>query len=162
MGKIICLIGKSGSGKDTVFGRLLSLDIPQLEPVVTYTTRPRRANEQEGREYYFTDDETLGRLEREGKVIEKRTYHTVHGDWNYFICETDMGSGPRILIGTPDVVEKLCERYGNDSVCVIYLELPDRERLQRCINRKHSRRSPITARCAADILPTRRTLRRRG
>ena len=137
------MIGKSGSGKDTLFNHLLKRDIPCLEPVVTYTTRPRRANEQEGREYHFTDEKTLEALERDGRVIEKRTYHTVHGDWSYFICETDIKEqNDYMLIGTPDVVEKLYERYDEDTVVVIYLELPDNERLLRCIGRESQQTSP--------------------
>lgn len=143
VGKIFCITGKSGTGKDTVFNSIMGKKIPDLEPVVTYTTRPKRVNETEGREYHFTDNETLEALEREGRVIEKRTYHTVHGDWNYFTCEIDMSqSGDFIMIGTPDVVDRLYEHYDRDTVVVIYLELDDRERLLRCINREAQQKEP--------------------
>lgn len=143
MGRIFCIIGKSGSGKDTVLSGILNKNVLGLENVVTYTTRPRRINETEGKEYFFTDNDTLFKLEKEGKIIEKRCYHTVHGDWNYFTCDIDIsGEVDHIMIGTPDVVDKLYERYDRDSVYVIMLELDNRERLLRCINRESGQKSP--------------------
>ena len=42
MGKIICLMGKSSTGKDTIFKRLLEDDTLELKTIVPYTTRPIR------------------------------------------------------------------------------------------------------------------------
>lgn len=142
MGKIYCLTGKSGTGKDTAFNILMKRRIPALEPVVTYTTRPKRVNETDGVEYHFVDDARLAELEKSGSVIEKRTYHTVNGDWNYFTCEIDLEGTDHIMIGTPDVVDRLYERYGKDEIIVFYLELDDRTRLQRCISRESEQQNP--------------------
>lgn len=142
MGKIYCLTGKSGTGKDTAFNSLMKRRIPALEPVVTYTTRPKRVNETDGVEYNFVDEAELAELEKAGRVIEKRTYHTVYGDWNYFTCEIDPGTTDHIMIGTPDVVDRLYERYGTDGIIVFYLELDDRTRLQRCIARESEQKNP--------------------
>lgn len=143
MGKIYCLIGKSGSGKDTVFNSLMKRRIPVLEPVVTYTTRPVRTGETDGVEYHFVNDEKLAELEAAGKVIERRTYHTVHGDWNYFTCEIDISQNTDyIMIGTPDVVDRLYERYSHEDIVVFYLNLDDGERLKRCINRESEQKNP--------------------
>ena len=84
MGKIYCLIGKSGSGKDTAFGELMNQNIPDLERVVTYTTRPIREGEKDGVQYHFTDNDGFEKLLGEGKVIEHRTYDTFYGEWKYF------------------------------------------------------------------------------
>ena len=48
MGKIVCLMGKSSSGKDTVYKKLLEQDAVSLQKIVPYTTRPIRAGEQDG------------------------------------------------------------------------------------------------------------------
>ncbi len=143
MGKIYCMIGKSGAGKDTVFSSLMKRRIPALAPVVTYTTRPVRTGETDGVEYHFTDDAGLAELEAAGKVIEKRTYHTVHGDWHYFTCEIDISQNTDyIMIGTPDVVDKLYEHYSADDISVIWLDMDDGERLKRCINREAQQKNP--------------------
>lgn len=55
MGKIFYLMGKSSSGKDTIFKALLSDGELSLKQIVPYTTRPIREGEQNGVEYFFTD-----------------------------------------------------------------------------------------------------------
>lgn len=142
MGKLFCIIGKSGSGKDTVFAGILQKN-KTLSPVITYTTRPIRTNETDGKEYHFVDEKTMHTLENEGKVIERRTYHTVCGDWHYFTCTIDLsGNTNHIMIGTADVADKLYQYYPSDDVVIIYLELPDKERLLRCIDRESAQKTP--------------------
>ena len=55
MAKIYVLMGKSATGKDTIYKKLLERDNLHLQEVVTYTTRPIRENETEGMEYHFVD-----------------------------------------------------------------------------------------------------------
>ena len=103
MGRLYCLMGKSASGKDTVYRRLLADEALGLKQIVPYTTRPIRQGEQEGREYHFTDAAGLTALQEQGKVIEARVYHTVHGDWHYFTADDgqfDLEAGDCLMIGT--------------------------------------------------------------
>ena len=51
-GKLILFCGPSGSGKTTITQHLLST-FPQLSFSVSATTRARRVNETEGKDYYF-------------------------------------------------------------------------------------------------------------
>ena len=83
MGKIFYIMGKSASGKDKIYSLLLQNKELKLRKLVLYTTRPIRAGEEEGKEYYFTDDEKLEEFLREGKLIESRSYQTVHGAVSY-------------------------------------------------------------------------------
>ena len=73
MRHLFYLMGKSASGKDSVYEYLLEDDELSLKPLIPWTTRPIRAKEQEGVEYHFTDEEGLHALEMQGRVIEKRT-----------------------------------------------------------------------------------------
>ena len=84
MGKIICLMGKSSSGKDTIYKNLMEDKSLGLRKLTPYTTRPMREGEQEGVEYHFTDEAGLARLQEEDRVIEIRAYDTVYGVWKYF------------------------------------------------------------------------------
>lgn len=52
MGKIICLMGKSSTGKDTIYKHLLSDRRLGLKKIVPYTTRPIRNGERDGVEYF--------------------------------------------------------------------------------------------------------------
>lgn len=54
MMKIIGIIGKTASGKDTVM-RYLQKQY-QIDPIVSYTTRKPRESEINGREHWFVDD----------------------------------------------------------------------------------------------------------
>ena len=88
MGKIFCLMGKSSTGKDTIGKHLLKT--MDLKNIVLYTTRPIREGELEGREYYFVNNDEFKELETSGKVIEKRVYNTIHGDWNYATVDSNI------------------------------------------------------------------------
>ena len=57
MGKIFYIMGKSSSGKDTIYGRLLQDEDMQLKKLILHTTRPMREGEQDGREYHFVQKE---------------------------------------------------------------------------------------------------------
>lgn len=87
MGKIVYLMGKSSSGKDTIFKRLLADGTLDLKTVVPYTTRPIRSGERNGTEYFFTDEDGFLKLKAEGRIIEERTYQTFHGLWRYFTLD---------------------------------------------------------------------------
>ena len=78
MGKIFYLMGKSSSGKDTIYKELLQR-FPKMKRIVLYTTRPRREGERDGVEYFFTDEEKLQQFRNQGQLIEERSYHTQYG-----------------------------------------------------------------------------------
>ena len=82
MGRIFYLMGKSASGKDTLYKRLLK-ECPGLRTVVLYTTRPMREGETDGVEYHFTTPEKLQEFQETGRMIELRTYQTVYGPVSY-------------------------------------------------------------------------------
>ena len=52
MGRLFVFMGKSASGKDTLYGELLAR-YPEIHAVIPYTTRPIRDGETEGVEYYY-------------------------------------------------------------------------------------------------------------
>lgn len=145
MGKIFCLMGKSSSGKDTIYKMLLENRDFLLQKIVLYTTRPIRTGEEEGITYHFTDEEGLKNLESQGRVIELRMYHTVHGVWKYFTVDdgqVDFQSGNYLVIGTLQSYEKLLEYYGREHVLPIYIQVDDGSRLQRALDRERMQDIP--------------------
>ena len=145
MGRLYIIFGKSASGKDTFFKKLVEDEQLNIKRIVPYTTRPIRTGEQDGREYHFVTGEELKRLEAEGKVLEKRTYHTIHGDWTYFTVEDgqiDWEHGDYILIGTLEVYQSIKNYYGNERVVPIYIEVEDGERLTRALERERIQTEP--------------------
>ena len=144
MGKIFYLMGKSASGKDTIYKRILK-ECPQLKTVVLYTTRPMREGETEGVEYYFTTPEQLRAYEKAGKIIELRTYQTVYGPWSYATVDDgriDLKNGDYLVIGTLESYEKLRDYYGADVVEPIYVTVDDGLRLERALARERQQQEP--------------------
>lgn len=144
MGKIFYLMGKSSSGKDTIYGRLKER-FPKLRTVTLYTTRPIRKGEEEGREYHFTNEESLKRFQEAGKVIELREYHTIHGIWKYFTVDDgqfDLVNDNYLMIGTLESYEKMKEYFGEDALVPVYIEVEDGRRLLRAIEREQRQSEP--------------------
>lgn len=145
MGKIYCMMGKSSSGKDTLYKMLLQDKELSLKTVVPYTTRPMRAGERDGVEYYFCDEERLAELETAGKVIELRAYDTVHGVWKYFtVSDHQMEDETQdyLLIGTLESYQKLKCYFGKERVVPIYIEVEDGVRLERALQRECTQKEP--------------------
>ncbi|MDE5910584.1 MAG: 50S ribosome-binding GTPase [Lachnospiraceae bacterium] len=145
MGKMIYLMGKSSSGKDTIYKRLLGWKALNLKQVVLYTTRPIRAGEMEGKEYHFTDDAGFMELKAQGKVIEARAYHTYHGLWRYFTVDDgsiDLSSHNYLIIGTIESYVSTAEYFGRDKVLPVLLVLDDGIRLKRALNREMQQEHP--------------------
>ncbi len=146
MAKIICLLGKSCSGKDTIYKRLLSDGSLGLIPLVTYTTRPMRSGEQEGREYHFTDEKGFEDLKDSGKVIEDRSYDTVYGLWRYFTVDdgTFDPNGRNVIAaaGTIPAFIRLRDHFGAENTCPIMIETDDGIRLERAMRREKKQPAP--------------------
>lgn len=144
MGKIVYIMGKSSTGKDTVFKELLKNEKFNFKTIVSYTTRPVRAGEKEGVEYHFTDEEGFNKLKAEGKVIEDRAYNTVHGLWRYFTADDGQVdfSNDYITIGTLESFVKVADYFGRDRIIPVMIELDDGVRLQRALNREKKQLQP--------------------
>ncbi len=144
MGKIYYMMGKSSSGKDTLYGEVMKR-FPGLGKVVSYTTRPMREGESSGVQYHFVDESELNRLEAEGKVIELRAYDTIHGIWKYFTVDDgqiDLYHNSYLMIGTLESYEKMQMYYGAGRVVPIYIEIDDGIRLERALKRERSQTRP--------------------
>ena len=146
MGKIFYIMGKSASGKDSIYRKMLEREELHLQKMVLYTTRPIRKGEVDGNEYFFVNDDTLAQLKSAGKVIESRAYDTVHGVWTYFTADDgkiDLDNNNYLSIGTLESYQCLIDYYGDDKVCPIYIEVEDGERLRRAIKREGKQEKPV-------------------
>ena len=142
MGKIFCLMGKSSTGKDTIGKHLLKT--MDLKNIVLYTTRPIREGELEGREYYFVNNDEFKELETSGKVIEKRVYNTIHGDWTYATVDSniDLENNNYLVLNTLIGYEKLVNYYGKDTVIPLYIWVDLNTRIDRAFTREEQEKNP--------------------
>ncbi|MCP1102466.1 guanylate kinase [Aequitasia blattaphilus] len=144
MNKLFYIMGKSATGKDSLYKHIKE-EIPSLKTVVPYTTRPIREGEKDGEEYYFVTEEDFKKFKEEGRMIEQRAYHTVHGVWRYATVDDgqiDLNKGNYLMIGTLESYQKMKEYYGEKNILPLYIEVEDGERLIRSIEREKRQNVP--------------------
>ena len=148
MGRIFYIMGKSSTGKDTIYKRLLEQKEMHLRTLVMYTTRPAREGERDGVEYFFVNDSRMQELDAQGKIIEKRSYHTVHGLWHYFTVkdeQIDLEACDYLVIGTLESYAGMRRYFGRQKLVPILIELDDGVRLQRALDREKLQSPPCYA-----------------
>ena len=112
-------MGKSASGKDHIYARLAAAQELGLKKLVLYTTRPIRAEEENGKQYYFVNEEKLEEFRKKKILIEARKYTTMHGVWTYFTADdgqVDLKQGNYLGIGTLESYVKMREYYGAEAL----------------------------------------------
>lgn len=145
MGKIFLLMGKSTSGKDTIYKEVIRNEAFALKKVVPYTTRPMRDGEIDGVQYFFKTEEEYQRLKEAKKIIEERTYYTNYGPWRYFTADDgqiDLESGNYLMIGTLESFCSIRDYFGKEKVEPILIDVDAKIRLQRAMHREEKQEHP--------------------
>ena len=145
MGKIYYIMGKSSSGKDTIYKKLMERMRGKLKTVTGYTTRPMREGETDGVEYFFVTREKYREMKSQGIVIESRDYNTVYGVWTYFTADDgqiELEKSDYLLIGTLESYKGLRDYYGKEKIIPLYIEADDGDRLLRAIKREKKQEAP--------------------
>ena len=102
MGKIFYIMGKSASGKDRIYSLLVENKELNLKKLILYTTRPIRAGEEEGVQYYFTDDSRVDHGQTEAaRSLGFRQSQTM------------------TMVVLPQAVKNILPALGNEFVTVI-------------------------------------------
>lgn len=138
------ICGRSGSGKDTIARELLRR-YPTLQSIVTYTTRPMRPGETDGKEYHFCDTEDLNWFRDTDNIVEERVYHTAQGDWYYFTVDNgffDLAHKSYLVTGSLEMYRSYVDYFGEENINLIYLEVPEKQLLNRTIEREASKSNP--------------------
>lgn len=73
-GKLFVITAPSGAGKTSLINALLE-DDPALKLSISYTTRPPRRGERNGREYHFVDEPTFLSMRGRGEFLESAEVH---------------------------------------------------------------------------------------
>jgi guanylate kinase len=148
-GLMLVVSSPSGAGKSTLARRLLQND-PQISMSVSVTTRPKRANEVEGQDYFFVSRERFEEMVREGAFLE---YATVFGN-RYGTpaapVEKMLGEGRDVLFDIDwQGAQKLTAKAKDDLVLVFILP-PSREELERRLNERAADPPEVLARRMAE------------
>ncbi|MHB1921688.1 MAG: guanylate kinase [Chitinophagaceae bacterium] len=130
-GKLIILTAPSGSGKTTLVKHLLSHH-PQLAFSISACTRPARAQEKDGKDYYFIDPATFRKKIEEGAFAE---YEMVYEGKYYGTLKSElhriwkMGKTPLIDIDVQGALA-LKREYPSGSL-TIFIEPPSLKLLEQ-------------------------------
>ena len=139
MGKIFYILGKSSTGKDTIYENILEDETLGLNDIILYTTRPIRDGETDGKSYHFVSEKEYEDIKKSGLIIEERSYNTMHGVWRYFTVKDssiDLSNNNYVIIGVLKSFIDTRDYFGSDKVVPIYIEVEDGLRLQRALNRE--------------------------
>lgn len=138
---IFYLMGKSATGKDSIYKKLLSENFG-LKEVTIYTTRPKRDGEVDGIEYYFVDENYFNN--NKNRLIEKREYYTMYGKWYYATMDDGKINKDEnyLMIGTLESYNSLKKYYGEDQIFPIYLHVDKDIRRERAIKREENQDEP--------------------
>ena len=113
MGKIYCMMGKSSSGKDTLYKEIREM-FPEFRTVTLYTTRPAREGERDGVEYFFSTRENFEKKIAEDGLIEYAEYCGNYYGTPKSYVEQQLAAGKDVILeieiqGALKVKEKLPE-----------------------------------------------------
>lgn len=145
MGKIFLLMGKSTSGKDTIYKELIKNEKLGLDKVVPYTTRPMRDGEKDGVQYFFKKENEYLELKSQGKIIEERTYYTHYGEWRYFTVDDgqiNLKDGNYLVIGTLESYCYIRDYFGKENVVPLLIDVEAKIRLKRAMAREDKQEHP--------------------
>jgi len=121
--KLFVVSAPSGGGKTTIVKAILEHH-PDFEFSVSATTRPKRANEENGKDYFFLTKEEFERLIKEGALVE---HEQIYGNY-YGTLKREVDRALRdgcCMVFDVDVkgglsIKKL---YGSESA-LIFIEPP--------------------------------------
>lgn len=135
---IVCLIGESGSGKDSILKEVLSSAKKHnlnINPVINCTTRPKRGKELEGIDYHFLSLEDFTEKLLRNELLEATNFN----DW-FYGTEFSALKEDQVNIGifNPDAIYNIKETHNNINLWVYYIEASGKERLLRQLNREET------------------------
>lgn len=129
-GKMIVICAPSGTGKSTLLNRLKA-DIPDLVWSVSCTTRPIRAGETHGKDYYFIKVETFEKQIADDEFIEWAKVHSnYYGTSKRFVNE-GLNQGWKMLFDLDVQGADAMKNIYGDAAQVIFIEPPSIEELEK-------------------------------
>jgi guanylate kinase len=96
-GSLFMVVAPSGAGKSTLVNALLAQE-PSIKLSISYTTRPPRASEQHGREYYFTSIEDFLARRADGEFLESAEVHGNYYGTSRLVIAQQIKAGTDVLL----------------------------------------------------------------
>ena len=134
MGILFIITGPSGAGKTSILKRVMR-EVENLEFSVSYTTRPRRPGEVDGRDYFFVDEKRFKKMVEEGEFLEWAIVHGYYyGTSKKFIDERLEKNGDLLL--DIDVQGALNVKRMDLDIVSVFIAPPSLEDLERRLRKR--------------------------
>ena len=127
---IIVLLGASSSGKSTIEHELATNY--GFEKIVSYTTRKPRNNEENGKDYYFVDNETFNEILDRDLFAE---YDEYSQNRLYGTLKSDYVDDNKVVVLTPNGLRQLKKNCPNDNIFTVLVEASLGTRIKRYVDR---------------------------
>jgi len=128
---IIVLLGASGSGKSTIENELVTHH--RFEKIISYTTRQPRVSEENGKDYYFTDNDMFVHMINSEMFAEYDEYS--HGRLYGTLRSDYRNSNNKVVILTPNGLRQLKKNYTYDDIFSVLINANLGTRIKRYIDR---------------------------
>ena len=147
-GSLFVISAPSGAGKTTLVKELLQAD-PHLHLSISHTTRTRRPNEAQGREYHFVPVKEFQELEKRGEFLESaRVFDNLYGTSRGFV-EQELRQGYDVLLEIDWQGARQVRRAMPQCVSIFVLP-PSRRALAERLTRRATDTPEVIARRLAD------------
>ena len=113
---MLVVMGRSNTGKSEIVKAIQQQQ--HFNKITTFTTRPPRAGEVNGEDYWFIQKEEFLQKIDEGFFAEWEKFTTVEGDW-YYGSAKESYSGDGVIILSPSGVKTVLEKLHNITVVLI-------------------------------------------
>ena len=152
MKNLFYIMGKSSTGKDTIYQE--KKNKIEINSYIRYTTRPKRANEKNGREYFFISNKQLEAFEKSNKIMESRSYNVINNNgkadiWTYATIADEQleKRGDFLTIGTLasyNTLRKYIQEHPETDIKIIpiYINVSEDEIRKRAIKREEKQEKP--------------------
>lgn len=127
---IIVLLGASGSGKSTIENELANHH--GYEKIISYTTRSPRNGEENGKDYYFVDNDTFNEVLMRDLFAEHDEYSQ---NRLYGTLKSDYVDGDKVVVLTPNGLRQLKKNCPNEDIITVLVEASLGTRVKRYIDR---------------------------
>lgn len=141
-GKLIVIVAPSGTGKSTMIKRLKQ-DLPSIVESVSYTTRPIRPGEIDGKSYFFIKREEFLAMREANEFLEWAEVHgNFYGTSKKFV-ENSLQEGKHLLFDLDVQGTDSMKAYFGEEANVIFISPPSVEELEKRLKHRGTENTQV-------------------
>lgn len=148
--RLFVIAAPSGAGKTTLVNELVRRN-PELVFSISYTTRPQRSSEQDGRDYFFVKPEKFEQLKRRGELLESAVVFGNHYGTSRSQVEGHLAAGRNVILEIDWQGARQVRAARPDCVSIFILP-PSREALSARLRGRRTDTDEVIERRLADAL----------